>query len=178
VLASAAPGAALDFAAQSAHNHDGNGRDHATDGGGIMRLAAFIVLAVGAGASMLAHAATTGTARVALTPSAAELQFMRHALVDQLRTSEGAIADDLLLSPGDVPGEWQFRGRAAPTPDTAEIGPGQPHPHGALYGRAALTCALDGARAPLAAGCWRVTLLQIGGGNIARLSEPRTATGG
>lgn len=135
-----------------------------------MRLAAFIVLAAGAGASMLAHAATTGTERAAPVPSAADLQSMRHALVDHLRTAEGAIAADLLLSPGDMPGDWRFRGRAAPPPDAAAAGPGQPHPHGALYGRAALTCALDGTRAPIPAGCWHVTLLEIGGAEITRVA--------
>ena len=143
-----------------------------------MRLAAFIVLAAGAGATMLAHAATVGTARVAAAPGASELQFMRHALVDHLRMSEGTVAADLLLSPGDSPGEWRFRGRAAPSADAAARGPGQPHPHGAIYGRAALTCALDGARAPLDAGCWRVTLLDIGGAAIARPPDARDAPGG
>lgn len=136
-----------------------------------MRLAALVVLAAGAGAAMWAQASTDAGARSAPTPSAAELQSMRHALVDHLRLSEGAIAADLLLSPGTAPGDWRFRARAAP-PEAAETaGPGQPNPHGAIYGRAALRCALDGTRAPLAAACWEVTLLEVGGARIARPAQ-------
>jgi hypothetical protein len=133
-----------------------------------MRLAAFIVLAVGAGASMWAQASTTGTERIASSPSAAELQSMRHALVAHLRASEGAITADLLLSPGDAPGEWHFRGRAAPPPDAAARGPGQPHPHGALYGRATLGCGPDGMPA---LPCWEISVLEIGGETLSRRAQ-------
>jgi hypothetical protein len=139
-----------------------------------MRLAALVVLAAGVGAAMWAQASTESGARSASTPSAAELQSMRHALVDHLRLSEGAITADLLLSPGDAPGDWRFRARAAPPQAEEAAGPGQPHPHGAIYGRAALRCTLDGTRAPLAAGCWKVTLLEVGGARIARPAQTLT----
>jgi hypothetical protein len=121
-----------------------------------MRLASILLLMLGVGAAMLAHASATGVASGPPAATASERETLRLTLADTLRGLHGGETADLVLSPGPGPQDWLFRGRAAPQSATRSIGGEHPLPHDAMFGRARLRCAP-------APGCWEVTELKVSG---------------